>query len=122
MARDFNAVPVHLRSWRAHVRRCPLARRAGAEQLRLNGDREVLILAHCLRRLTVQHHTVVPQRPSWTALYLLADEAIVHRDDVMRELLACVEQVSKMRRIPEIHPLVIRHDQKAVLYPERVAV
>src|SRR5262249_16605395 len=65
-----------------------------AEQLNLDGDREVLVLAHALRGLTMDHDPAVACGPTGAFFRLLADETVFNGDDVMRELLA-IEDVAE---------------------------
>ena len=61
---------------------------ASAEELDFDRDREVLILAHGLRRLAVDHDAAVAEGPGGSAFRLFADEAVFDGDDVVRELRA----------------------------------
>src|SRR5262247_4935823 len=65
-----------------------------AEQLDLNGDREVLVLAHALRRRAMNHDPAVARGPMGSFFRLFADKAVFDGYDVVRELIA-VEDVAE---------------------------
>ena len=57
-------------------------------------DGKVLVLAHRLGRLAVDHHAAVADGPAGAASALVADEAVLDAEDVVRERLL-VEQVAE---------------------------
>src|SRR5262249_16870624 len=97
----------------------PVTLAGAAQELGLDGDGEVLVLADALGRLAVEHDAAVAQRPVGPALALLADEAVLHPHGVVGELLL-VEDVPELA--VELLVLVVRHLQQPVLDPERVGV
>jgi len=114
-------LPVHhdVRPRRAEIARRTLARALAAQELHLDGRRELLILAHALGRLAVNHQAVVPERPPGTARDLLAHEPVLHAKPVVRKLLL-MEQVPEL--VAELLVLVVGDLQHAVGDPERVVV
>ncbi len=107
------------RAGRADVGRRSRAALPAAEQLGLDGNGKILILAHRLRRLTVQHQPVVAQRPRRRARYLLTDEPVLGRHDVVGELPA-VEQMPEV--VVERLVFVVRGFEESVLDTKRVVV
>ena len=109
----------HVRPRRAEVRGgSGLSVPAAAEQLHLDRDREVLVPLHRLDRLAVDHDAAVAEGPVRAVLRLLAHEAVLDREHVVREG-RLVEQVAEPA--PEGVVLVVGDLQDAVLHPEGVA-
>src|SRR5262249_31475136 len=90
-----------------------------AEELELNRDRELLILAHALRRLAVEHEATVAQGPAWRPLGLLAEEAVLQPQVVVGGLVL-VEEVAELA--VEMRVLVVGKLDDAVLDPEGVEI
>ena len=84
----------HVRARRAEVAGRPFVLAVAAEELHLDRHGKLLILPHRLGRLAVDHHAAVAQRPPGAALGLLADEAVLEPQHVVRERLL-VEQVAE---------------------------
>src|SRR4029453_6597673 len=90
-----------------------------AEQLHFDRDREILILQHRLWIGRMQHQPVVALRPGerrtggWK---LLADEAVLGRQHVVREWLL-VEDVAELP--VERRPPVVTDSYHAVIAPNR---
>src|SRR5262245_64709318 len=88
------AVHHDVRAGRAEVGGRSRAFAQTAEQLDLDGDREVLVLAHALRRLAMDHYPAVARGPVGSFFRLFSDKAVFDGDDVVRELIA-VEDVAE---------------------------
>src|SRR5439155_12816171 len=88
-----------------------------AEELDLDGDREVLILQHRARLLAVQHQTVVAHRPRWTAGHLLTDEAVLGDEAIVRERIL-EKDVAEFA--VELLPLVVADFEHTILDAHRV--
>ncbi len=116
-------LPVHydVGARRAEVCRGPgLAVGQPAQELHLDGNREVLLLPHRLRVRRVQHQTVVPKRPveaGGSTWRLFPNEPVLGRETVVRERLT-KEDVAEL--LVEGGPFVVADLQQALLDPEGV--
>src|SRR4051812_804025 len=123
VARDEGIAEVDIGARRTEVRRrARLAVTEPAEELHLERDGEVLVQPHALRRLAVRHDAVVALRPGEArtgAGHLIADEAILRRDEIVLER-ALVEDVPELA--VERGPLVVADLEQPVLDAERVVV
>jgi hypothetical protein len=83
--------------------------------LELQGAGEVLVLAHGLRVLRVQHDPGVLGRPAGAALHLIPGEAVFEADAVVG-ILRFVEKVAE--GIAPIGVLLVAHGDRPVLHEE----
>src|SRR5262249_5788155 len=90
-----------------------------AEELGLDRHGELLVFAHRLRRLAVEHESAVAPGPARAALALFAEEAVLHPRDVVRELVL-EEEVAEL--LVERLVLVVGDGQDALLDAEGVEV
>lgn len=88
-----------------------------AEQLALDGDGEVLVLAHALCRLAVQHGPTIANSPACTTRCLLAGEAVLYPQAVIRETLA-IKNVAVL--VAEIIVAVVSHLHHAIFHAEGI--
>ena len=88
------AVHDDVRAGRAEVGGGARVRAVAAQELHFDRDGKVLVFAHRVGRLAVDHDAAVAQWPSRAALGLLADEAVLDAEHVVRERLL-VEQVAE---------------------------
>ena len=106
---------MHISAGRAQAGRGSGTGAKAAKQLDFERDGEVLIESHALRRLSMDHDSVVSIRPAerWTgAHHLTADESVLGRHEIVREW-PLVEDVAELP--VEGRPSVIAHLQQSVL-------
>ena len=107
-----------LRAGRAEVGGRARVAAVAAEELHFDRDGKILVLGHRLGRLAVEHDAAVAHRPVGPAASLLADEAVLDAEHVVRERLF-VEQVAEAV-VEWAVVLVVRDFQDAVFDAERV--
>src|SRR5687767_5112765 len=85
MLGDELAVHYDVRSGRADIAGVTFVLSVSTQHLNLDANREILILAHALRRLAVHHHAAVARRPSRPIGQLLPGEPILATKNVIGE-------------------------------------
>jgi hypothetical protein len=90
-----------------------------AQELDLDGNREILVLRHALGGLAVYHDPIVSKGPTRTSGYLFSHKPVFEPETIVREFLF-IEDMAEFS--VELVVLVIANLQKAVFHTERFAV
>ena len=102
----------------AHIAGRPFGLAVASQQLRLNAYREVLVLAHGLRGLAVQHHAAVAKGPSGSSGGLLAHKPVFQAEPIVRKRFL-VKDVAEFA--VELSVFIEAHLHDTVLHAEGIS-
>ena len=107
-----------VRARAAHIARGPFVLAVAAQQLGFNTHGEVLVFTHGLGVLTVQHDPAITKGPARSTRGLLASEAVLQAQSIMRKGLG-IEEMPEFS--VKLLVLVIGHLDHAVFHAKGIA-